>query len=110
MVALLLAVALIGVIVLALLIAGAVVAAVIGVLVFNVLVVVLTLRRRPARSSAVPAAHARVERWQPSSFRHPPTPPSEAPGESADPTAVPGDPAAGTRPVGSRPTFRAHRL
>ncbi len=94
MLALLLAVALIGLIVLALLLAGALVAAVTGVLVLNAWLVVLALRR--GSSQEQPDSGPERERWQPSAFRRPP----ELPGE---PTPAPD---AGAE----LPALRVHRL
>ncbi len=88
MLALLLAVALIGLTVLALLLAGALISIVTGVLVLNACLLVLASRRSPARPGDGGAGDP-PERWRPSSFRRPPEPPTES------------DPA---------PTLRAHRL
>jgi hypothetical protein len=67
MLALLLAVALIGLTILALLLAGVVAAIVTGIALLNVFAVLLGLRSRGARAPAVGP-----ERWRPSSFRRPP--------------------------------------
>jgi hypothetical protein len=67
MLALLLAVALIGLTILALLFAGVVAAIVTGIALLNVFAVLLGLRSRGAHP-----ASAAPERWRPSSFRHPP--------------------------------------
>lgn len=88
MLALLLAVALIGLTVLALLLAGALIAVVTGVLVLNACLVVLALVRSPGeRRERAPSEPP--ERWRPASFRRPPEPPTES--ETA-------------------PTLKAHRL
>lgn len=103
MLALLLAVALAGLIVLALLLAGAVVAAVTGVLAFNASLVVLTLRRRA--SSDARETRVEQERWQPSSFRRAPEPSPEPTSESAsESTGEPGEARE------SPPVLRVHRL
>ena len=72
MLALLLAVALIGLTALALQLAGAAIAIVTGVLVLNACLLVLLSRRRPRREPVV--VH---ERWRPSSFKRPPEPSAE---------------------------------
>jgi hypothetical protein len=93
MLALLLAVALIGLTVLALLLAGVVVAIVTGVLVLNACLLVLTLHRRPPAREPLergPVAHEPSARWQPSSFRRPPRPPGEPqPASSAESESPP---------------------
>ncbi len=94
MLALLLAVALIGLTVLALLLAGAAIAVVTGILALNACLLVLMLRRRPARER--PATSELPERWRPSSFRRPPQPPGES-----DPAPADSE---------SAPTLRVHRL
>jgi hypothetical protein len=94
MLALLLAVALIGLTVLALLLAGAAIAIVTGVLVLNACLLVLTLRRRPAHDRH--ATSELPEPWRPSSFRRPPEPPGESDPALAD--------------AQSTPTLRVHRL
>jgi hypothetical protein len=73
MLALLLAVALIGLTVLALLLAGAFAAVVVGIAVLNLSFVALRLRARRWSGGGEPAA----ERWRPSAFRLPPEPPVE---------------------------------
>ncbi|HEV2975024.1 MAG TPA: hypothetical protein VGX69_08520 [Solirubrobacteraceae bacterium] len=94
MLALLLAVALIGLTILALLLAGAAIAVVTGVLVLNACLLVLALRRRPARDRS--GARELPEPWRPSSFRRPPEPPGESDPAPADSQ--------------STPTLRVHRL
>ena len=89
MLALLLAVALIGLIVLALLLAGVAIAVVTGVLVLNACLVVLASRHRPAHVAR--CARQLPDQWRQSSFRRLPEPP-------ADPAAEPA------------PTLTVHRL
>jgi polyferredoxin len=72
MLALLLAVALIGLTILALLLSGVVAAIATGVGLLNVLALVIGLRSRRARPAPRPP-----ERWRPKSFRRPPAPPLE---------------------------------
>jgi hypothetical protein len=78
MLALLLAVALIGLTVLALLLAGVLVAALTAIAVLNLSLVALGLRvRRPSTGEQV-ASEAPAERWRPTAFRLPPEPPVES--------------------------------
>ncbi len=81
MLALLLALALVGLTVLALLLAGVIVAVVTGILVANACLVVLVLRRSPAR--AAHGAREPPERWRPSSFTRPPNAPADPEAEPA---------------------------
>jgi hypothetical protein len=73
MFALMLALALIGVTVLALLLAGALAAIATGILALNACLLVVALHRRAVK----PQASEPRERWRPSSFRRPPEPPGE---------------------------------
>ncbi|HEX4483222.1 MAG TPA: hypothetical protein VH081_05500 [Solirubrobacteraceae bacterium] len=79
MLALLLAVALIGLTVLSLLLAGVVVAVVTAIAVLNLSLVVLGLRAPGTR-----AKRADGERWRPTSFRRPPELPPEPPVEAVE--------------------------
>ncbi len=85
MLALLLAVALIGLTVLSLLLAGAIVAAATAIAVLNLSLLALRLRVARMSDGDTAARGRRVgERWRPSAFRAPPAAPLEAPFESDD--------------------------
>jgi hypothetical protein len=78
MLALLLAVALIGLTVLALLLAGVLVAVLTAIAVLNLSLVALGLRvDRPSAGKQLAPEQA-AERWRPSAFRLPPEPPVES--------------------------------
>ncbi|HXP28886.1 MAG TPA: hypothetical protein VN804_03965 [Solirubrobacteraceae bacterium] len=87
MLALLLAVALIGLTLLALLLAGVLVAAAAAIAALNLCLVVLGLRARAPREDqrhGDPEPHE--QRWRPSAFRLPPEPPVEA--DDASPVRI----------------------
>lgn len=80
MLALLLAVALIGLTVLALLLAGILVAVAAAIAVLNLSFVALGLRaRRASDGETVAREQSPDERWRPTAFRLPPEPPVDSP-------------------------------
>jgi hypothetical protein len=78
MLALLLAVAVIGLTVLALLLAGVLVAVLTAIAALNLSLVALGLRVRRPSAGAHVATEEGAERWRPTAFRLPPEPPVES--------------------------------